>query len=95
MTPQQAVEKILTPVEYLEDVEDWFKIERRPLPWQKLGLQQTASGYGAKLATQFVVQLRKGRARRVYVTQYSNAGSAWIVVNGRKLFLRDTDLHKS
>jgi hypothetical protein len=47
------------------------------LSWQKLGLQQTASGYGRRLATQYMVK-HQNRWMRVYVCQYSNAGTAYI-----------------
>lgn len=57
-----------------------------PLPWQKLGLQQTASGYGRKLTTSNCVYLR-GRKHRVYVTQISNAGSTWITFEGQKTYI--------
>jgi hypothetical protein len=48
-----------------------------PLWFHTRGLQQTASGYGSKLATQYMVQW-SGRWRRVYVACYSNAGTAYI-----------------
>jgi hypothetical protein len=60
----------------------------RPLPWQIAGLQQTASGYGSKLTSSRVVKLADGRERRVYITQYSNAGTAWIVLDGERVYLR-------
>lgn len=47
------------------------------LPWQRDGLQQTASGYGRKLTTRYLVQWA-GRWRRVYVAQFANAGTAYI-----------------
>lgn len=60
-----------------------------PLNWQKQGLQQTASGYGKKLTSSYCIKLDDGRVRRIYITQYSNAGSAWVILNGTKYFLRD------
>jgi hypothetical protein len=57
-----------------------------PLPWQTAGLSQTASGYGAKLTSTRKI-LFKGRAYRLYVTQYANAGSTWFVARGRKIFV--------
>ncbi len=48
-----------------------------PLWWQEKGLQQTASGYGRKLATRHMVKW-SGRWRRVYVACFSNAGTAYI-----------------
>jgi len=58
----------------------------KPLPWQKKGLQQTASGYGSKLTTTKMLKVGN-KLYRVYVAQYGNAGSAYIIKNGKKLFL--------
>lgn len=57
-----------------------------PLPWQRMGLQYTATGYGAKIPTSDCVYLR-GRKYRVYVTQYSNAGTAWITFDGKRTII--------
>lgn len=65
--------------------EDVTLIERL-LPWQKRGLQQTASGYGARLTTTWVCHYQ-GRTRRVYCTIYSNIGTCWMVCNGKKIIL--------
>ena len=48
---------------------------------------RSRSGYGSKLPTSWELQLQDKRWRRVYVFQYSNAGSAYILVKGKKLFL--------
>jgi hypothetical protein len=72
-------------IEYLPEP---YELLDRPLWWHKQGLAQTASGYGAKLTSSRCVRLPDGRVRRVYVTQYSNAGSAWIMLDGKKLLLR-------
>lgn len=66
-----------------------FMTERVPvkineLEHHKLGLQYTATGYGAKIPSRYMVQWN-GRWRRVYVTQYSNVGSFWIQSNGNKI----------
>lgn len=57
-----------------------------PLPWQKLGLQQTASGYGNKLTSPYKICF-EGRLYRLYVTCFSNAGSTWFVAKGKKYFV--------
>jgi len=57
-----------------------------PLDWQKRGLQQTASGYGAKLTSSYKINF-EGKFYRLYVTQYGNAGSTWFRVRGRKIFV--------
>lgn len=57
-----------------------------PLWWHERGLQQTASGYGRKLTTRYKLRF-EGKDYRVYVTQFSNVGSGWILVRGRKIFV--------
>lgn len=52
-----------------------------PLPWQKLGLQYSASGYGRKIPTEWTVYY-KGRDRRIYVCIYSNVGTSYIIDGG-------------
>jgi hypothetical protein len=59
--------------------------KRKPLWWQDKGLSFTATGYGARIPTPYMVHW-KGRWRRVYVAQYSNAGTAYI---GRSLATAD------
>jgi hypothetical protein len=72
----------------LDYLEDPYDVIERPLWWHKRGLSQTASGYGRKLTSSKCVKLPDGRVRRIYVTQFSNAGSAWIVLNGKTVYLR-------
>lgn len=50
---------------------------------------RTASGYGPKIPTRHMLTYA-GRERRVYVMQYGNSGSAYVVVSGVDVFL-DTD----
>lgn len=57
-----------------------------PLPWQAAGLSETASGYGARLTSQYKIHFN-GRFHRLRVTQYANAGSTWFVTHGRKIFV--------
>jgi hypothetical protein len=66
-----------------------YELIDKPLEWQRRGLQQTATGYGSKLTSRRVVRLPDGRERRIYVTCYSNAGSAWITLDGNRLYLHD------
>ncbi len=47
------------------------------LPFQKMGLQFTATGYGSKIPTRYMVQYN-GKLRRVYCRIYSNAGTCYI-----------------
>ena len=48
-----------------------------PTAWQLLGLQETATGYGKRLTTRYMVQHR-GKWRRVYCCIYSNIGTCYI-----------------
>lgn len=70
-------------VKYLQEP---YEIFDRILPWQAAGLTWTATGYGKKIPSHRCVKFN-GRVYRVYITQISNAGSAWIMVKGEKLFL--------
>jgi len=47
------------------------------LDWQKRGLQQTASGYGSKLTTQYYINF-EGFNYRVYCRCFSNVGTCYI-----------------
>lgn len=49
----------------------------RELPWQAAGLQFTASGYGRRIPTRYVVRWGS-RWRRVYCCRVSNAGTLYI-----------------
>ena len=51
-----------------------------------------ACGYGRKIPTQHMIKLADNRWRRVYVCQYSNAGTAYIQTKQEKfLIVRDLD----
>ena len=70
----------------------------KPLAWQAAGLSETASGYGDRLRTSSVVVVDLGTAdnpclveRRVYVTQHSNAGTAWVMVDGERRTINGLD----
>lgn len=47
-------------------------------------------GYGKKIPIGWMLKI-KNRWRRVYVTQYSNAGSAWVTVDKVKRYLGGYD----
>ena len=68
--------------------------EIKPLWYHDAGLSQTASGYGSKLTTRYRILYRgadgRRRWRRVYVSVFSNVGTAYIIDNGERLVL-DTD----
>lgn len=69
------------PIKYL-DVSDVVGKRQTKAP-----LNRSRSGYGNKLPTSWQLQLKDKRWRRVYVIQWSNAGSAYILVKGEKVFL--------
>ncbi len=47
------------------------------LDWQRQGLSFTASGYGRRIPTRYMVQYM-GKWRRVYCIIYSNIGTLYI-----------------
>ena len=57
-----------------------------PLVWQEHGLQQTVSGYGAKLTTHDKISFC-GKLYRIYCTIWSNNGSCWFMTKGRKIYV--------
>lgn len=64
---------------YLHELES----KEAMLPWQKLGLSYTASGYGRKIPTSTMVKLPGGkRWRRVYCCIFSNAGTCYVEAPG-------------
>ena len=48
-----------------------------PLWWHEKGLSQTASGYGSRLTTPYMVRFNN-KWRRVYCRIYSNIGTLYI-----------------
>ena len=50
-------------------------------------LSRSQTGYGSKEATSWLLQLDGKKWYRVYVMIYSNSGSAYVIVNGKNLFL--------
>lgn len=57
-----------------------------PLWYHLQGLQQTASGYGAKLTHSSKISFN-GRLYRLYTTIYSNAGSVWFTTKGKRIYV--------
>jgi hypothetical protein len=51
----------------------------RELPWQKMGLSYTATGYGAKIPTRYMVRTVDQKWRRVYCAIFSNSGSLYVM----------------
>jgi len=64
------------------DARDQYQVEsaeviEKPLWWQEKGLSYTATGYGKKIPTRYMVSY-KGKFRRVYCAIYSNNGTMYI-----------------
>ena len=94
MDPRQTIQptvKNMTAIQYLEH-EDGTKYDikkdgiRKPLWYHKKNLMQTATGYGSKITTEYVVKYRN-RKYRVYCHQYSNVGSLYIISKGKKIYI--------
>jgi hypothetical protein len=49
----------------------------KPLWWQSKGLQYTASGYGSRIPTRYMLKYN-GKLRRVYMRVFSNIGVLFI-----------------
>lgn len=62
------------------------KSKREQVKIRQANYGQTASGYGRKLPTQYMVNYIQ-RWRRVYVMQFSNSGSTYIIIGGREVFI--------
>lgn len=56
------------------------------LPWQRLGLQYTASGYGKKIPSPYKINFA-GKLYRIYTTIFGGAGSSWFTAKGRKIYV--------
>ena len=54
------------------------------LEWQKRGLSYTASGYGAKIPTRYMVRTIDQKWRRVYCAIFSNIGTTYVVHGNQK-----------
>lgn len=56
-------------------------VQWRELWWQKQGLSYTASGYGNKIPTAWMVRTTDNRWRRVYCCIHSNIGTCYVMYN--------------
>ena len=64
-----------------------YKLIRNPLWWHKGGRKQTVSGYGSKIVSELMVEFPNGKRRRVYFICYSNAGSPYVIMNKKRVFI--------
>lgn len=64
-------------------------IASKLVPWTG---RRNVTGYGSQMPTDWMVHYA-GKWRRIYVINYGNAGSAFVIVNGqRELFVFDQAL---
>ena len=65
--------------------------KEKPLWIHEAGLDRTASGYGSRIPTRYMVKFN-GKWRRVYCRCYSNNGTLYIgqlKATGERLIIRD------
>lgn len=60
----------------------------KPMIHHELGLTYTATGYGTKLPTRWMIYFQ-GIWRRVYAICISNVSTAYVLVKGEKLIVRE------
>ena len=76
----------------IEYVPEGFEAKINELPWQRRGLTWTATGYGRKIPSTRMIRLQGEKIwRRVYVVCYSNAGTSYVVIQGKPRYIRDCD----
>lgn len=59
------------------------KVKVSPMRHHVLQLQYTATGYGSKIPTRYVVKFNN-RWRRVYSICFSNVSTEYIIINGER-----------
>jgi hypothetical protein len=57
-----------------------------PPAWMRRGLQETASGYGRRLNSGYLIRFNR-RIYRLYVTIFSNNGTMWFKAGGRQIIV--------
>lgn len=70
-----------------------MEIKIKTLWWQERGLLYTATGYGEKIPTEYMVK-RNNRWHRVYCRIFSNIGSLYIMSKGKKIGISLPDTTK-
>lgn len=75
-------------VEYIQKIEN-FKIE--PLWWQKAGKLYTATGYGSKIPTEYMIKVSDDCGRRwhrIYCSIHSNSGVLYIILKKQVRYIQ-------
>jgi hypothetical protein len=57
-----------------------------PPAWMRQGRQETASGYGRRLNSGYLIRFNR-RIYRLYVTIFSNNGTMWFKAGGRQIIV--------
>ena len=83
-----------TPVNYADDAGlgeiSWYRrpVTRRGM--MQLAPGQAPSGYVMKISSDFIVTFGDDkRKHRVYIVCYSNVGSMYVVIKGKRLYMRN------
>lgn len=66
--------------------------KQKPLWFHDQGLSETPTGYGSKLRSTWMIKINN-RWHRVYISLWSNIGTAYIVLGGKDLILKDQYFH--
>ena len=75
----------------LPNDDTWYSAEGIYVPTKvhKAGLQYTASGYGSKIPTTWMIILAGSKIRRrVYCMIYSNSGSCYFMYKKERIFVQ-------
>jgi hypothetical protein len=67
------------------------EVKSKPLWWQLNNISFTASGYGSRIPTTFMVKV-DGRWRRVYCAIFSNVGTLFIGKGDNKITVQINEL---
>lgn len=65
---------------YSDDKIENVECKINPMDWQKQGLSFTASGFGNRIPTEYMIKVAN-RWRRVYCRIFSNSGTLYIGKN--------------
>ena len=81
-------------IQYLKD-DKIQAVTIKELWWQKRGLMFTATGYGSKIPTSYMIKLSDGITRRIYCCIFSNVGSIYVLIKGVKIYLHDWQIEEN
>ena len=81
-------------IQYLKD-DQIQAVTIQELWWQRRGLMFTATGYGSKIPTQYMIKLSDNITRRVYCYIFSNVGSIYVMIKGDKVYLNDYQIEEN